>query len=214
MRRAPGRQCASNSGGHQGTGVQAHRAARENIASAHGDQIGGSGSRADEMDGHGEMSPSASAQVTGPTAMRGASNRAWGPAAASAAASATECTFMAAIDRAERVSVREFAASSRGCGINCSSTPRAAAAARSPASAPLTAGAAIRPSRSRPAHGAAEPPAGRPPPVPPRWPCGSRCRRRSRFHPSPLHDGPGGAPARHARMLAAHRCRRGKSRFA
>src|SRR6266478_5804290 len=142
----PRRTVREQVGRHQRAGVQTHGASREDVAAADGDEIGGPGAGADEMYRH-VRSPSARAQVTGPTATLGASNRAFGPAAANAAASATECTFSVSMDRAERVNVRASAASNAFCAISTSGTPRAAAAATMPDSAPFTAGTAIRPSR-------------------------------------------------------------------
>ena len=39
--------------GHYGAGIEADRAAGEQVPTAHGDEIGGTGTRADEMHGHG-----------------------------------------------------------------------------------------------------------------------------------------------------------------
>src|ERR1700679_1185860 len=97
---------------YQGAGVEAYRTTSEEVAPTDGDQIRSPGSCANEVDCHCSSAPSASAQVTGPTATRGASNRELGPAAASAAASATDWTLSVAIDLVERVTVRRSASSS------------------------------------------------------------------------------------------------------
>src|SRR5262249_45748442 len=77
---------------------------------------------------------SASAQVAGPTAMRGAISRAAGPPAARAAASATDGTPASAITRSERVAARIPAAARLPCGIKTRGTPIADAAAAIPGS--------------------------------------------------------------------------------
>src|SRR5687768_13671450 len=98
--------------GHDGAGVEADRAVRDEVAPAHGDEIGGAGPGADEMHNHGPSSVLASAHVTGPTTMRGRMSRALGPAAASAAASATEGTPASASTRLDHVAPRAPAISS------------------------------------------------------------------------------------------------------
>ncbi len=92
--RAPGGQCVEQLARHDRAGIKADRTARDQIAAAHGDEVGGARSGADEMHGHGAAPEVASAQVAAPTTSRGPSRRAGGPAAASAAASATDGTPM------------------------------------------------------------------------------------------------------------------------
>src|SRR6058998_468268 len=91
---------------HDGAGIEADRTARQEIAAAHRDQVGGAGAGADEINRHGERSEAANAQVTGPTAVLGAISRAEGPPAAKAAASATEGRPVSATTRSDRVAVR------------------------------------------------------------------------------------------------------------
>ena len=74
----------------------------------------------------------ASAQVTGPTTMRGRMSRAFGPPAASAAASATDGTPASASTRLDHVAPRAEAISSASCSTKTSLSPRAAAAAAIP----------------------------------------------------------------------------------
>jgi hypothetical protein len=83
------------------------------------------------MHGHGAEpgADTASAQVAAPTTIRGTINVLAGPAAASAAASATEPTPVNSVTRAEGVSTRSFAATSCGCGTTMSETPKVFAAA-------------------------------------------------------------------------------------
>ena len=77
--------------GHQRPGIETDRATRDQIASAHGDEIGRTGSGAYEMNRH-DASPTAMAQVTLLAATRAPSSRALGPAATSADASAIDGT--------------------------------------------------------------------------------------------------------------------------
>src|SRR5262245_24503185 len=81
---------------HDRAGIEADLAARDQLAPAHGDEVGGARPRADEMHGHGASPLKTSAQVTGPTAMRGRMSVDLGPPAASAAASATDGTPLSA----------------------------------------------------------------------------------------------------------------------
>src|SRR5262249_43053363 len=136
---APGEQI----GRHDRAGIEAHGTAREDLLAAHGDEIGGARPGADEVHGHGAPPLSASAQVAGPTAVRGATRRAAGPPAANAAASATDGTPISATPRSEAVTARSPAASRSACGTSTSGTPRLVAAAAIPGSPPFTAGAAM-----------------------------------------------------------------------
>src|SRR6185437_14905308 len=77
-------------GRHQRPGIKADRAARDQVAAAHGDEVRRTRSGADEMDGHGATL--AIAQVAPSAAMRGTTSTDPGPAPTSAAASATEGT--------------------------------------------------------------------------------------------------------------------------
>src|SRR5262245_57414130 len=87
---------------HERSCVETNRAPRDEIASAHGDEICGTWAGADEVYGHGP-SPSAMAQVTVGIARRAARRRAPRPAAAKAAVSATEGTPFSASTRADAV---------------------------------------------------------------------------------------------------------------
>lgn len=78
-------------GGNDGACVKADRASGDEISPTDGDEVGSAGASADEMDRH-DKAPWARAQVTRSDAMRLRSRRAPGPAAANAAASATEPT--------------------------------------------------------------------------------------------------------------------------
>src|SRR3569832_862596 len=117
--------------GDDGACVQADRAAGQQIPPPDRDQICGAGACAYEVDSHGVV-VSARAQVTGPKMIRGCSRRGWvmpfAIAPANAAASATEWTFIAAMECSERVTVAESAASSASCGMANNGTPQAAAA--------------------------------------------------------------------------------------
>ena len=141
---------------HERAGVEADRAARDQIAAAHGDEVGRARPRADEMHGHGASPVIASAQVAGPTATRGASSRAPGPPAASAAASETDGTPVSASTRSDRVTARAPAASKSACGTTTSFTPRSDAAAAMPGSPPFADEVAIMPSASAAEAGAVE----------------------------------------------------------
>ena len=74
---------------HQRTRIEADRAARDEVAPAHGDEVRGARAGADEMDGHDGSPETAMAQVTLRLAMRAWTSRDVGPAPASAAVSAT-----------------------------------------------------------------------------------------------------------------------------
>src|SRR5262249_3147902 len=103
---------------HQRAGVEAYRAARDEVAAADGDEVGCAGAGADEVYGHGGPSaaavasgpvsatpwPSAMAQAASAEVIRGASKRAAGPAPVRAAASATDGTPFNATTRSETVS--------------------------------------------------------------------------------------------------------------
>src|SRR5258708_36082992 len=119
---------------HDGAGVEAGRTARDEIAAAHRDQVGRARPGADEVYGHGAAPDTATAQVAAPITRRGLMSRADGPAAASAAASATECTPVSASTRPDRVAVRSFAACNSASRIRTRSTPRFAAAVAMPVS--------------------------------------------------------------------------------
>src|SRR5207237_1041680 len=84
--------------GDQRTGIETHRAARDQVAPAQSDQIRRARAGADEVHRHPPFSagkapsPSAKAQVADALAMRGRISRAWRPAATSAAVSAMDGT--------------------------------------------------------------------------------------------------------------------------
>src|SRR5262249_54437571 len=101
-----GRTMAEQLARHERAGIKTNRAARDQIASAYGDEIGSTGTGADEMYCHSASLASARAQVAGPIAIREAISLAAAPAAASAAASATEGTPVSAMTRWEGVSPR------------------------------------------------------------------------------------------------------------
>src|SRR5581483_10872388 len=130
-------------------GIEADRAAGDQLAPPHRDEVGSAGTRADEMHCH-DAFVSASAQVTGPTAIRGRRSVALGPPAASAAASATDGTPTSAFTRGEKDCVRVPAASRSAGETRRSGTPRASAAATIPGSFPLPSEVAMRRSVSRP----------------------------------------------------------------
>jgi hypothetical protein len=133
-------------------GVQADRAAGQQVPATDSDQIGGAGSGAYEVDGH-DVVVSARAQVTGPATTRGCSSRGFVPfvvAPANAAASATESTFMAAMECVERVTVAGLAASNASWEIANNGTPQAAAVACMPGSLVFAAGVAIAVTFARP----------------------------------------------------------------
>src|SRR5260370_15229095 len=98
---------------HQRTRKQTHRTACHQILAAHGDQIGRAGTGADEVDGHGAVSPviAAAAAVAWRSAdtMRVTTRRAPAPAAASAAASQTQPTPRCFSTCSERVATRASA---------------------------------------------------------------------------------------------------------
>src|SRR4029079_17220333 len=102
-------------GGHDRAGIKTNGAASDQLAPAHRDEVGRAGTCTDEMHRHGASPESASAQVTGPTAMRGRMSRPFGPQAASAAASATDGTPARAITRAAHGGPRAPAISRSGC---------------------------------------------------------------------------------------------------
>ena len=94
-------------GRHDRAGIEADRTARDEVAAAHGDQIRRARPGADEMHGHDALvaAMAASAQVAVPTDDDAVPIRSRvGPAAASAAASATEGTPISASERSELVS--------------------------------------------------------------------------------------------------------------
>src|SRR5262249_16782421 len=107
--------------------IETDRAARQEIAPAHGDEVRRSPPGADEMYRPGAGFDCASAQVTTPTVTRCATSCAPLPAAASAAASATEPTPVSASTRGDFVAIPWPAASSSGCAIVTNGTPSAAA---------------------------------------------------------------------------------------
>ena len=79
---------------HQRAGIEADRAARDQVAAAHRDQVGRARSGADEMHRH-RPSPTAMAQVARSVATRVPSRRALRPATTSAEASAIDGTPLA-----------------------------------------------------------------------------------------------------------------------
>src|SRR5215813_3370002 len=131
-----GRAIAQEVARHDRAGIETDRATPDQIAAAHGDQIGRARPGANEVHGHGADScgEAASAQVAAPTITRGTINVLAGPAAASAAASATEPTPASAVTRSERVSTRPFAAVSSSSGTTTKATPNFSAASRMPGS--------------------------------------------------------------------------------
>src|SRR5690349_16372901 len=85
-------------------GVETDRTARDQVAAPHGDEVRRSRPGTDEMDRHKPASRApAMAQVAPPSAIRATISTEWGPAPASAAASATEATPNRFVDRVERV---------------------------------------------------------------------------------------------------------------
>src|SRR5690606_28855593 len=105
---------------HDRARIEADGAAREQVAAPHGNEVGRARPRADEMHGHRSPAERASAQVTGPTTMRGPSRLASGPAAASAAVSARLGRPVSTMLWRERVAVRVVTASSAAWLITCS----------------------------------------------------------------------------------------------
>src|SRR5688500_11888022 len=97
--RAPGQDLRR----HDGAGIKADRAALDERTAANGDEVGGAGACSDEMDSHELASERARAQVAEPDAMRSRMSCACGPTAASAAASATDPTPCAAMERVDCV---------------------------------------------------------------------------------------------------------------
>src|SRR5262249_37854184 len=128
---------------HQRARIETHRAAGNEIAPAHGDQVRRARTRTDKVYGHGA---SPSAQVTGPTIIRGASRRVSGPPAASAAASATDGTPISSCTRSDLVMTRSPASINAACDTNTRRAPSAAAASTIPASSALASALAINPS--------------------------------------------------------------------
>src|SRR6516165_9948128 len=122
---------------HDRAGKEADRTARDQLASAHGDEVGCAGAGADEMHGHCAAPELATAQVAAPTTRRGAIRRDDGPAAASAAASASEGTPVSAKTRSDRVATRAPAALSAASAIGIMRTPNVDAAVAMPASVSL-----------------------------------------------------------------------------
>src|SRR5262252_1138713 len=130
---------------HDRAGIEADRTARDQVPPAHRDEVRRTRPRSDEMHRHGGgASVSASAQVTGPTAMRAAMRRAVGPAAARAAASATDGTPASAITRSDLVIAPALAAARWPCDIRTRGAPIADAAAAIPGSSRLASDVAIR----------------------------------------------------------------------
>src|SRR4029077_689419 len=125
-------------GRYDRSGVEAYRTAGEEVAPANGDKIGRAWARPDEMHGHGRFlgtsQASARAQVTEPMAMRETKSLAVGPAAASAAVSASEGTPRSASNLAGLVRVPEAASSRSRCGTGRRGTPSPDAAPAIPAS--------------------------------------------------------------------------------
>ncbi len=99
-----GRAVVEKRGRHERAGIEADGRARDEIAAAHGYEIGGAGAGADEMDGHGA---SATAQDTPSALNLGTMSVAPSPAPASAAASATLPTPNRAATRGECEATRE-----------------------------------------------------------------------------------------------------------
>ncbi len=97
-----GRAMVKQRRGHQRTGVETDRTARDQVAAAHGDEVRRPRPGADEMHRH-RPSPTARAQVVRAAAMRGPSKRLLRPAATSAAASAIDGSPVASSTRADRV---------------------------------------------------------------------------------------------------------------
>src|SRR6516164_2849164 len=122
---------------HDRAGIEADRATRDQLAPTHSDEVGCAGAGADEMYGHCAAPELASAQVAAPTTRRDAIRRDDGPAAASAAASASDGTPMSASTRSDRVVTRVPAALSSASGTNMMPTPNVDAAVAIPASASL-----------------------------------------------------------------------------
>src|SRR5271166_197690 len=140
----PGRTVGEQRAWHYRAGIEANRTARDEIAAAHRDQVHRARPGADEMHGHGTIPgavlgaasciEAASAHVAVPTTSRDAIRFAAGPAAASAAASATDGTPMSASERSDLVAVRPLAALRSVSDTTITATPSFSAAPRIPAS--------------------------------------------------------------------------------
>ena len=108
------------------SGVEAHRAAGEEVAPANGDEIGCAWARPSDERPRAfprHITGLARAQVTEPMAMRATKSCAVGPAAASAAASASEGTPRSASTRSDLVRVPEAALSRSRCGTGRRALP-------------------------------------------------------------------------------------------
>src|SRR5262245_60685899 len=92
--------------GHDRARIEADWASREQIAAAHGNEVGRTGACTDEMHRHLSSPPTAIAHATGPTTILGPSRTESLPAAASAAASQTELTPVSSRALSERLTVR------------------------------------------------------------------------------------------------------------
>src|SRR5262249_20564838 len=103
-------------------GIKTDGTSSEEVAATDRNKVRGAGTGADEMNAHDRSSLVASAQVAAPRAMRGTISEAEGPAAASAAASATEETPINASTRSDRVCARGSAASRSARGTRTSGT--------------------------------------------------------------------------------------------
>src|SRR4051812_1462804 len=88
--------------GNEGARVETNRAACDEVAATHGDEIGSAGPRPDEMDGH-RPSPEARAQVARSLATRAPKSRALRPATTIADASAIDGSPLAASTSLEAV---------------------------------------------------------------------------------------------------------------
>src|SRR5262249_44145781 len=128
---------------HDRAGIEADRAARDQLASAHGDKVGRAWTGADEVHRHGAAPDLASAQVAAPTTSLAAIKRDAGPAAASAAASASDGTPVSANTRSDRVCTRAPAALSSASAIGMIVRPSVAAVAAIPGSLALALPVAI-----------------------------------------------------------------------
>ena len=174
---------------HDRAGIEADRAARDQVASAQGDEVGGARPGADEMHGHGVASSLASAQVTGPTTMRGENEPRLRPAGGERRGLGDR-RHAGQREHAPRPCRRRAPRRFRARPASTtdeSAAPRAAAAAAMPASSRLRAAVARQlDARQRPA-GALERRVDRRADLRrPTRPCGSRCRRRSWLHPQPI----------------------------
>src|SRR5262249_32194297 len=123
--------------GHDRAGIEADRTTGDELASTQRDEVGCARAGGDEMHGHCTAPELASAQVAAPTTRRGAIRRDDGPAAASAAASASDGTPVSATTRSDRVATRVPAALSSASVTNMMSMPNVDAAVPMPASASL-----------------------------------------------------------------------------